>query len=126
MRFVILLLLVSISGSSFAHQWTPTYPKLTPSYVNGVVSTVMVLLNKRKDIRFYEMSVYDTNWKRVPFVTNDRVTNLEYLDRKRVEIFVREKDASRARYICSKSKIISTTRDKLAIPSSRICSKIKE
>jgi len=121
------MLLSFVSGCSFAHQWTPTYPELTPSYVDGVMSTMMVLLNKRKDVSFYEISVYDKDWNAVPFVTTDKIVNINYLERKRIEVFVRKKDRLSVTYVCSKSKIISTRNgDRLAIPSSRICSKIKE
>lgn len=114
-----------MSGYVSAHEFTPTYPKLTQSFVEGLYSTKMVLLNKRKDVEYYEIKVFDEDWERVPFaVASGNLINIKYLERKRIEVYIKEKDINRARYICSKSKLIVEGGSKTSL-SSRICSKIK-
>jgi hypothetical protein len=48
----------------------------------------------------------------------------KHLDKKTVEIYIREKDSKDAVYICSKSKLLVDGGSKTSV-SSRICSKIK-
>lgn len=120
----ILLLFLSYCNLAFAHQFTPTYPRLDPSYLDGVLVTRMELFNSRNDVEYYELSVYDAEWNSVPFATEDKIVNIEYLRRKTIEIYIRENDKNRAVYICSKSKIIPSN-GQIAVVSSRICSKIK-
>ena len=103
---------------------TPTYPKWRPSHVQGVVTTKMELFNKRKDVQHFEISVFDSDWKTVPFVTGYYILRLKYLDHAKFDIYINQRDIKKAKYICSRSKIIG---DKVAAPyvSSRICSKLK-
>jgi len=68
-RNLIVAITLFLSGHVSAHEWTPTYPELTPSHVEGVVYTDMLLLNRRQDIRYYEISVWDEEWNRVPFAS---------------------------------------------------------
>lgn len=121
--FVILLLLV-IGESATAHQFTPTYPKLEPSFVNGVVKAEMELFNSRSDVRFYELSVHDADWNDIPFASESKVVEVPYLNRKVLNIHIREKDRNKAVYICSKSKLLGSGSN-LTMVSSKICSKIK-
>ena len=111
-------------GHASAHQWTPTYPTLKPSYASGVLVTRMELLNSRKEITYYEIGVFDKDFLSVPFATAEKIINLKYLSRKSVDIFIRQKDKDRAVYICSKSKLLAKGSAITSI-SSRICSKIK-
>lgn len=123
MRFVLLLMLF-IGGSAMAHQFTPTYPSLRPSFMPGVWTTEMVLFNSRQDIKYYEISVYDSEWNAVPFAISDRIFPVRYLDRKHLDIYIREQDIGVAKYICSKSKMLKNN-EQITIVASRICSKIK-
>jgi len=125
--FIMMLALLPLTLS--AHEMTPTYPKLEPSHVEGVLKTTMEMLNKRKDVEYYEVGVFDKDWKNVPFVTSysiskQNIIELKYLSRVRLDIYIREKDKDRALYICSKSKIKKEDEIRTAILS-RICSKIK-
>jgi len=114
-----------MSGHISAHEFTPTYPKLKQSFVDGLYSTQMVLLNKRKDVTYYEIKVFDENWETVPFaLPTGVIINIKHLERKKIEVYIREKDINRARYICSRSKLIVEGGSKTSL-SSRICSKIK-
>jgi len=124
-RNLIVAITLFLSGHVSAHEWTPTYPELTPSHVEGVVYTDMLLLNRRQDIRYYEISVWDEEWNRVPFASEIRLVPLDYLDRRTIRIYIQEKDVGVARYICSLSKLVSDSQMTAASVSSRICSKLK-
>ena len=111
-------------GYANAHEWTPTYPKFRPSYVDGVMVTTMTLYNARKDIDYYALSVYDNEFNSIRFATSEQIIKLNYLERKKIDVYVRRKDVNKGMYICSESKIL---RDDVqsAIVFSRICSKVK-
>tara|TARA_B110000967_G_scaffold184219_1_gene203492 strand:+ start:406 stop:780 length:375 start_codon:yes stop_codon:yes gene_type:complete len=124
MRFFVMLLLMTLSTYVIGHQWTPTYPTLKNSYVSGVLSTRMELFNARKEVLYYQIGVFDTDFKAVPFATSEKIIKIEHLDRRTVDIFIRNRDKSKAVYICSKSKLLAKGSATTSI-SSRICSKIK-
>ena len=119
--FVILLL---FSTNAFAHEMTPTYPKLEPSHLDGVVKTTMQLFNKRADVEYYEIGVFDKDFNPIPFVTSYSILKIEYLGQVTFDIYIRRVDQDRAVYICSRSKLRKDNTARTAI-SSRICSKIK-
>ena len=121
-RYLILLLVMS--GYASAHEFTPTYPKLKNSYVEGVLYTTMTLFNMRKDVEYYEFGVFNAEWKKVPFAMQDKVMRFKHLEKKKVDIYIREKDKEEVVYICSKSKLVVTGTAKTSV-SSRICSKVK-
>jgi hypothetical protein len=120
----LVLLLMLVASPLFAHEMTPTYPKLEPSHLNGVVKTTMQMFNKREDVEFYEIGVFDKDFKPIPFVTSYNVIKIEYLGHVTFDIYIRKQDQSRATYICSKSKLRKKDTVRTAV-SSRICSKIK-
>jgi hypothetical protein len=120
-RYLVLLLMVS--GTS-AHEFTPTYPKLETSYVEGVLYASMTLFNARKDVEYYEFGVFNAEWEKVPFAMQNKVMRFKHLEKKKVDIYIREKDKEEVVYICSKSKLIVTGNAKTSL-SSRICSKVK-
>ena len=107
-----------------AHEMTPTYPKFEASFVSGVLKTKMRLFNRRSDVSYYEIGVFDSDWKPVPFVTSYKVMKMEYLDTAEFDIYIKKGDLSRSMYICSKSKLLKKDIKGSGI-SSRICSKIK-
>jgi hypothetical protein len=96
--FFIAFMLALLSSASFAHEMTPTYPKMRPSHMDNVYVTTMEMFNKRKDVEYYEIGVFD--------------------------IYIRKSDVGRAEYICSKSKLRKDDSVRTAI-SSKICSRIK-
>jgi hypothetical protein len=120
--FLFCFLMVSVQVS--AHQFTPTYPQLSLSHIEGVYKTEMVLFNNRNDIEYYGLDVFDKNWDPVRFASENKVVPLSYQERKYVNIYIREMDVSSALYICSKSKILKNVKDP-SIVASRICSKLK-
>jgi hypothetical protein len=109
---------------TYGHQFMPTYPKLQPSYVEGVLQARMEIFNSREDIEYYEFSVHDKNWERIPFATAERILYVPYLKRTYVDIFIKQQDKNRAVYICSMSKILAGVHQSTVV-SSKICSKLK-
>ena len=83
------------------------------------------MFNKRADVEYYEVGVFDKDFNPVPFVTSYNVFKLEYLGHVTFDVYIRARDKDRAEYICSKSKIRKDSNTKTAI-SSKICSKIKK
>jgi hypothetical protein len=124
MRFCVVLLGVLTYGLAWGHELTPTYPELKTSYLSGVLKAEMHLFNSRKDINYYSVSVYDKDWKPVKFATESKIIQMDYLDHRDIEVYVRKKDQEKAHYICTKSKILKS-KSAPALVASRICSKIK-
>ena len=123
MRFIILFLLLT-GGYANAHQFTPTYPELEMSHMAGVLKAEMVLFNTRKDIRYYEVNVFDKDWNSVRFAIESKVIPIDYQETKYITVYISKKESNKARYICSKSRILLTVKEP-SIVSSRICSKLK-
>ena len=124
MRYIMIAVMLSLCGYASAHQWTPTYPKLERSYVDGILQVTMELFNSRKDVKYYEILVYDSEFNPVKFAVQERIVEVQSLKRKSIDVFIREQDRDVATYVCSKSKLLKGT-GTATIVSSRICSKIK-
>jgi len=122
----IMLLLTLLSGqASLAHDFTPTYPKLETTHIAGALKASMKLFNKRDDIRYYRVGVFDNEWNKIPFIVQGgKVINVEYLDTKRFDVYIQEKNRDRVTYICTKSLTLQDGSTK-SIMASRICSKVK-
>ena len=125
MKYVMLLLIILYSGRATAHEFTPTYPKLEQSYMEGVLKVSMRLFNKRNDIRYYQVGVYDDDWNKIPFiVTGGKIINVEYLETKLFDVYIQSKSRNKVRYICTMSKTLQDGKTKTLLKS-RICSKVK-
>jgi hypothetical protein len=122
-RYVIALMMV-LSCSANAHQFLPTYPKFQNSFVEGVVYTKMELFNKRKEIGFYELGVFDGDWNSITFATESKIIRVNYLETKYINVYIKKEDLKRAVYICTESKIRKEDIQATSI-ASKICSKIK-
>jgi len=122
-RYLLLALLL-VSGNTFAHQWTPTYPEWSISYIEGIVQTRMSLFNTRQDVDYFEVQVLDVNMKPVDFATTDQIIHAPHLKRKAVDVYIRALDVDRVVYICSVSKLLVEGNTGASV-SSRICSKVK-
>lgn len=122
-RFLTALLLTT---SAQAHQFTPTYPQFEISFVEGVLQTSMQLFNKRSEVQYYELGVFDKDWKSVTFAASvPRIVNVEYLETKNINIFVKAQDAKNVVYICTESKLLRTTINNTLV-ASKICSKVRQ
>jgi hypothetical protein len=118
------MILMLVSSPLLAHEMTPTYPKLGPSHIDGVYTTTMEMFNKREDVEYYEIGVFDKDFKPVPFVTSYNVIKIKYLGHVTFDIYISKRDLDRAVYVCSKSKLRKDDVTRTAI-SSKICSKFK-
>ena len=90
----------------------------------GVLKAEMVLFNTREDIRYYEVNVFDEDWNPVRFAIESKVVPMNYQETKYITVYISKKEIDKAKYICSKSKILLTVKEP-SIVSSRICSKLK-
>jgi hypothetical protein len=124
MKNLIVMLLVLFPLAVNAHEMTPTYPKLTPSHLDNVYKTTMEMFNKREDVEYYEIGVFDKDMNPIPFVTSYTILQIRYLGHVQFDIYIRKSDVSRAEYVCSTSKLRkdNTTTTKV---TSKICSKFK-
>lgn len=121
-RPVILWLL--LCGSVAAHDMTPTYPKWKMSFIPSAKMTTMQVFNKRSDVQWYQIGVFDKEWKPIPFVTRYKILNIKYLQRVKFDVYVNEENAKVAEYICSTSKLRGND-DFKPIVESKICSRFK-
>ena len=120
----VIAILLGLSGAAQAHEMTPTYPKMIPSYVTGVSVTNMLLFNRRDDVEYYEVGVFTEDWQSIPFATQERIIHLNLSQRKNFKIYINDRDLNRATYICTISKLKKDDVRTSGI-SSKICSKIK-
>lgn len=127
MRFyhTFLVFLLCITGEAVqAHQFTPTYPRFEPAYVDGVVYTKMEIFNKRREVEYYELGVFNKNWEPVSFAAEDRILRVRYLETKKINIYVKTEDLGSVTYICTESRLRKED-VKDTVISSKICSKVK-
>ena len=121
-RSVILWVLLCTSVA--AHEMTPTYPKWSVTQIEGVHKTTMAMFNKREDVKYYEIGVFDREWKPIPFVTDYKILKLDYLSHVKFDVYISSKNLDRAEYICSLSKLRGSKKTKTMI-ASKICSRFK-
>ena len=125
MKAIFATLAFAMASLAQAHEMLPTYPRFAPSYVEDVMQVQMRMFNKRRDVEWYEVAVFDADWKPVPFVTGYRILKVEYLSHVTFDVYINKQDANKATYICSQSKLRRQKEDGTII-ASRICSKFKE
>lgn len=123
-RYVFVTMLFLIGGYANAHQFLPTYPKFQYSFIDGVMATQMELFNKRKEVEYYELGVFDNEWHSVSFASESKLINIKYLETKRVNVYIKKEDLKRVTYICTESKLKKQDTQNTVI-SSRICSKVR-
>ena len=114
-----------LATMSSAHEMVPTYPKWQTTFIGGVYKTTMEMFNKRQDVEYYEIGVFDKDFNPIPFVSQYEVINLKYLGHVKFDVYINDGDKAKAVYICSKSKIRKEDEVRTAV-SSRICSKFKD
>ena len=129
MKYLIFVFVFLVSGFWYAnkleaHEMVPTYPVLKQSYMDGLFVTTMTMFNKRPEVDYYEIGVYDDNWEPLRFVSNYKIWKIPYLSTVSFDIYIRNDDKYKVRYICSKSKLRKSNMTRTAV-SSRICSKVK-
>jgi hypothetical protein len=108
-----------------AHEMTPTYFDITPSFINGVSRIEINIFNKREDVRYYEIQVFDDEWNLIESRTGqNNLVQLNYLEKKTIDIYISDTQVSNVELVCSVSKILSRDVDTSALRS-RICSRIR-
>jgi len=122
-KLIILFLGVATVASASAHEMTPAYPEVKPSHVKDVVKAEMSLFNSREDVEFYEVNLYDKDFKYIPFKTKYKLIRINYKERKNFTVYIRKKDLARATFICTTSKFRRGTTTRTLV-SSRICSRL--
>ena len=121
-RPVILWLL--LCGSVAAHDMTPTYPKWKMSFIPSAKMTTMQVFNKRADVQWYQIGVFDKEWNQLPFVSRYKILRVKYLSRVKFDVYISDEHLNKAEYICSTSKLRGEDNFK-PIVESRICSRFK-
>jgi hypothetical protein len=123
--FIMSVMMASLVSMANAHEMTPTYPELEPAHLDGVVKTTMQMFNKREDVEYYEVGVFDSEFNAVPFVTSYKIIKIQYLGKVTFDVYIRKSDLERATYVCSRSKLRKDSSVRTAIAST-ICSKFKK
>ena len=118
------ILWVLLCSSVAAHDMTPTYPKWKMSFIPSAKMTTMQVFNKRSDVQWYEIGVFDKEWKPIPFVTRYKIINIKYLKRVEFDVYVNEANVKQTEYICTTSKLRGND-DFKPIVESKICSRFK-
>ena len=103
---------------------TPTYPKWKMSFIPSAKMTTMQVFNKRSDVQWYQIGVFDKEWQPIPFVSRYKIINIKYLKRVEFDVYVNEENAKLAEYICTTSKLRGND-DFKPIVESKICSRFK-
>jgi len=125
-KFLLIFTLV-FSANTLGHEMVPTYPKWEPSGLyDGVVKTTVEIFNKRSDVEYYEIGVFDKDWNPLYFVADYKVIKLKYLASASIDIYISTENKDRAEYICSRSKIQKSNNDIRTAVSSKICSRFKK
>lgn len=124
MKNYIIAVAMLCANVAAAHEMTPAYPEFKSSYVNGILQTTMKIWNRREDASYYEIGVYDEEWKKLPFATVDTVVQVGYLESKTFDVYIRETDLSKVEFICTTSKLLKDEVNFTGI-TSRICSRVK-
>ncbi len=112
-----------LGGYSQAHEQTPAYPKILPSHVQGVVKVQLVLLNRRKEINYYEIGLFDEDFNELDFTSQNKIIKIGYGEKTDFDVYLRKSDLDVAVYICTASKILKSNKSR-AVVSSIVCSKL--
>jgi hypothetical protein len=113
-----------LSSIVAAHDMTPTYPKWKMSFIPTAKMTTMQIFNKREDVQWYQIGVFNKDWEPIPFVTRYKIVNVKHLQRVRFDVYISNKNVQESKYICSTSKLRGNDNFK-PIVESRICSRFK-
>jgi len=112
-----------LGGYAQANEQTPAYPKIAPSHVNGVVKVQLQFLNRRKEINYYEIGLFDKNFDELNFTTQNKIIKIGYGEKTDFDVYFRKSDLDKAVYICTASKILKSNKSR-AVVSSIVCSKL--
>ena len=120
LKALVSLVLITLSTPVYSHEMTPTYPVFVQSFMAGISVTTMNLFNKRADVAYYEIGVFDSKWEPISFVSQYTVIPMKYLDTVAFDVYVSNLSLARVEYICSVSQVQDG-----ATVASKICSRVK-
>jgi len=103
---------------------TPTYPKWKMSFIPTAKMTTMKVFNKRVDVEWYQIGVFDKEWNPIPFVTRYKIIKVKYLTRVEFDVYINDTNVELAEYICSTSKLRRND-NFVPVVESKICSRFK-
>lgn len=123
-QFAIGLFISLSAATAVAHEMVPTYPEWERALYPNVLTTTVTIFNKRSDVEYYEIGLFDEDWQPVFFVADYKVIQLKYLSSASIDIYIARENEDRVEYVCSRSKIRKADETRTAI-SSRICSRFR-
>ena len=118
------LLITLFASQAYAHEMTPTYFKLKPSLYDNIYETKLQLFNKRKDVEYYEVEVFDEEFNPIVFATKEKVFTVPTYSKYVINVYIRKKDLDKVTYVCTQSKLLKEDVGSTGI-TSRICSRLK-
>ena len=92
--------------------------------MDGVYVTTLTLFNRRNDVQYYEIGVFDGDWNPLDFATIEKIIQVNYQTKKTFDIYIKKTKRVEPVYICTISKLIKSSETATMI-SSKVCSKIK-
>ena len=126
MYIVSVMSIMLLAAKVQAHEMVPTYPKLNSSYIEGLQVTTVTVFNKRPEVEYYEIGVFDEDWNALTFVSQYKIYKVPHLSTVSIDIYIRNEDKYKVSYICSKSKLRKADGTIRTAVSSRICSRVKK
>ena len=124
MKKLFVIILAAFCSPAMGHEMSPTYLQFDPSYIDNVLKTSIEVFNRREDVNYYEIEVYDKDRNPISFVSDSKIVNLNYLEKKSIDVYIKNADRDRVVYVCTLSRFIKDDITKTNV-SSRICSKVK-
>lgn len=124
MKYLVLSLALLFAPYVYSHEMVPTYPKWSHGIYPGILTTTVEIFNKRKDVEYYEIGLFDKDWNPVFFVAEYKVIKLRYLSSASIDIYISKENKDKVEYVCSRSKL-KKEKDVRTAVSSRICSRFK-
>ena len=94
------------------------------SFIPSAKMTTMKVFNKRADVQWYQIGVFDKEFEPIPFVTRYKILRIKYLSHVKFDIYINSENVKRAEYVCTTSKLRGND-DFKPIVESRICSRFK-
>lgn len=122
---ILLLLTLLLASTVKSHEMVPTYPEWSLGVYPGILTTRIEMFNKRKDVEYYEIGLFDKDWNEIYFVADYKVFKLKYMSSIAIDVYIAKENRKRVEYVCSRSKLRKQGDTKPAL-SSRICSRFRK
>ena len=110
--------MAAFCSPAMGHEMSPTYLQFDPSYIDNVLKTSIEVFNRREDVNYYEIEVYDKDRNPISFDTDAKVVNIKYLEKKSIDVYIRQSDKDRVVYVCTLSRFIKEDKTKYEEDSS--------